>query len=177
MNRPTPAAAARPEPILVEIGSGELIDKITILQIKAERIADPSKLVNVRHELAVLEAARRTHGVAGRELAALEADLKAVNLRLWVIEDEIRACEARGDFGDAFIALARAVYGTNDRRAALKKSINLLTGAAIVEEKSYAHGQDAGSRVEPVRQSARGSDPSATTLAASAGRSFTPRRE
>jgi Family of unknown function (DUF6165) len=132
-----PAPSAR-HPILVEIGAGELIDKITILQIKAERMTDAAKLANVRHELGVLDQARAAHLAPSTEGARLETDLRTVNAALWDIEDAIRECEAAGDFGPRFIELARAVYKTNDRRAALKKEINLLTGASIVEEKSYA---------------------------------------
>lgn len=124
--------------MLVEIGSGDLIDKITILEIKSERIGDPAKLAHIRHELAMLETVRRTHLLDTPALARLEGELKDVNRRLWDVEDDIRNCESRADFGPAFIELARAVYITNDRRAALKKAINLATGAAIVEEKSYA---------------------------------------
>ena len=123
--------------LLIEIGPGELIDKITILKIKSERMTDADKLRNVRHELQVLEAARREHLADSAALRQLERDLQAVNEALWVIEDDIRDCEARRDFGPAFIELARSVYKQNDRRAALKKDINLLTGSAIVEEKSY----------------------------------------
>jgi hypothetical protein len=123
--------------ILIDVGPGELIDKITILEIKSERMSDAAKLKNVRHELAVLEAARAKHIPASAALAQLEADLKAVNEALWVIEDDIRQCEADKDFGQTFIDLARSVYKQNDRRAALKKEINLLTGSAIIEEKSY----------------------------------------
>jgi len=123
--------------IMVEIGSGELIDKITILQIKSERMSDAAKLANVRLELSELSAARDDNLPASDELEALSAQLKTINEALWVIEDEIRACEAEKDFGEKFIALARAVYVTNDQRAAVKKQINLLTGAKIIEEKSY----------------------------------------
>lgn len=123
--------------ILVEIGSGELIDKITILQIKSERMSDAAKLANVRLELSELSAARDASLPASDKLEALSAQLKGINEALWVIEDDIRACEAEKDFGEKFIALARAVYVTNDQRAAVKKQINLLTGAKIIEEKSY----------------------------------------
>ena len=123
--------------ILVEIGSGELIDKITILQIKSERMSDAAKLANVRLELTELSAARDANLPASDELEALSARLKGIHEALWVIEDDIRACEADKDFGEKFIALARAVYVTNDLRAAVKKQINLLTGAKIIEEKSY----------------------------------------
>jgi hypothetical protein len=131
----------QPKPILIEVGPGELIDKITILVIKSERMSDPAKLANVRHELQVLEAARRAHVPASAELQRLEAELKAVNEALWVIEDDIRQCEADKDFGPKFVELARSVYRQNDRRAALKKDINLLTGSAIIEEKSYTEFQ------------------------------------
>lgn len=132
--RPAPSSA-----ILIEVGSGELLDKITILEIKAERIRDPSSLQNVEHELATLKSARLAYlGDSWPELSALEAELKTVNLQLWEIEDDIRRCEQRSDFGPNFIALARAVYRTNDRRADIKRTINRLTGARIVEEKSYA---------------------------------------
>jgi len=124
-------------PILIEVGPGELIDKITILEIKSERMSDAEKLRNVRHELGILNAARAAHIPATAELARLEAHLKEVNEALWVIEDDIRQCEADRDFGEEFVALARSVYKQNDKRAALKKEINLLTGSAIVEEKSY----------------------------------------
>lgn len=126
-----------PKPILIDVGPGELIDKITILMIKSERMSDEAKLKNVRHELSVLEAARKTHIPASDELTKLEAALKAVNEALWVIEDDIRQCEADKDFGQTFIDLARSVYKQNDKRAALKKDINILTGSSIVEEKSY----------------------------------------
>jgi hypothetical protein len=128
----TPEAA-----ILIEVGPGELIDKITILAIKSERMSDEGKLRNVRHEFAVLDAARRAHIPASAELTKLEAGLKSVNETLWVIEDDIRQCEADKDFGQKFVELARAVYKQNDKRAALKKDINLLTGSSIIEEKSY----------------------------------------
>lgn len=121
------------------VSPGELIDKITILRLKAERIADAAKLAHVRHELAVLEAAAQA--VPRGVIAAMEAELQEINAALWDIEDAIREADARGDFGAAFVALAQAVYRTNDRRADVKKRINMALGSAIVEEKSYAsHG-------------------------------------
>lgn len=123
--------------IAIEIAPGELIDKITILEIKAARIADPEKLANVRHELAVLAAARDAAIAPSDEVARLTGALKEINAALWQIEDDIRDCEAAGDFGDRFIALARSVYQTNDRRAAVKREINLALGSALIEEKSY----------------------------------------
>lgn len=123
--------------VTVEISPGELIDKITILEIKSERIDDPAKLANVRVELETLAASRDAALPPSAQLTALTADLKAVNETLWQIEDDIRDCERASDFGAAFVALARSVYQTNDRRAALKRAINDLLGSRLVEEKSY----------------------------------------
>lgn len=123
--------------INIEVGTGELIDKITILEIKSDRIQDPDKLSNVRHELSTLTATRDASLRSSEQLDRLTGELKAVNETLWEIEDDIRACEAEKDFSDRFIELARAVYKTNDRRADLKKQINLLTGSTVIEEKSY----------------------------------------
>jgi len=124
--------------ILTEVAPGELIDKITILRIKNERISDADKLKNVRVELDVLNATRAQSVTESDEMTRLDAALQTVNEALWEIEDDIRDCERDGDFGQKFIDLARAVYKTNDKRAALKKEINLLLGSNIVEEKSYA---------------------------------------
>ena len=129
--------AVESKPILIEVGAGELIDKITILQIKLERIHDSKKRENIAYELEVLSRARQAHVPDSHALQELEAQLKTVNESLWVIEDDIRACEAAKDFGARFIELARAVYITNDKRAALKKDINLLTDSSVIEEKSY----------------------------------------
>lgn len=127
--------------ILVPISPGELIDKLTILQLKIENIADPEKLANIRHEEKLLKTTVQRSITSSPELQALWDQLYAINADLWAIEDDIRACDARGDFGEAFIALARAVYVTNDKRAAVKKQINLLLGSDLVEEKSYVeHG-------------------------------------
>ena len=124
--------------ILTPISPGELLDKLTILQIKCEQITDPDKLANVQAERALLQAVVDKHIPISEDLAALAVELHNVNQELWTIEDDIRDCERLGDFGEKFISLARAVYVTNDRRAALKKQINLALGSAIVEEKSYA---------------------------------------
>lgn len=124
-------------PLMIEVGPGELIDKITILRIKSARMTDLNKLHNVRTELAVLEAARHAHVPDSEEMRRLDAALQAVNEALWVIEDDIRDCERVKDFGQKFIELARSVYIQNDKRAALKKEINLLSGTRIIEEKSY----------------------------------------
>jgi hypothetical protein len=128
--------------ILVPVSFGELLDKIAILQIKSERMGDPAKLANVRRELAALEETWAAHPAASGDIAALRAELKAVNERLWVIEDDIRLQEKAQAFGDEFVRLARAVYFENDIRARVKKDINLALGSAYVEEKSY---QDYGS--------------------------------
>ena len=129
--------------ILVPVSFGELLDKIAILQIKSERMTDPAKLANVRNELSALEKTWMAHPAAGNDVAKLRADLKAVNERLWVIEDDIRNEERAQRFGDEFIRLARAVYFENDERARIKKDINLALGSAYVEEKSY---EDYGKR-------------------------------
>lgn len=125
--------------LLAPVSPGELCDKITILRIKAQRIADPAKLANVRHELQVLESAWSASGLTNAAVEAEIAQLHEVNARLWDIEDEIRECERRADFGAQFIRLARAVYIENDERAAIKKRINVGLGASLVEEKSYAN--------------------------------------
>lgn len=123
--------------ILCPVSFGELLDKIAILQIKSERMSDPAKIANVRKELEALSTTWLGHPAAQQQIPELRADLKAVNERLWEIEDDIRACEQKQDFGAEFIRLARAVYFENDERARIKKSINLALGSAYVEEKSY----------------------------------------
>lgn len=124
--------------VTIEVGPGELVDKITILEIKALHIAAREKLANIRCELGVLRAARDAAIARSPALDELTAQLKSINGTLWRIEDDIRDCERGGDFGARFIALARAVYRTNDQRATVKRQINELLDAAIVEEKSYA---------------------------------------
>ncbi len=123
--------------IFVPVSYGELLDKIAILQIKSERIGDPAKLANVRKELDALEAIWAAHPASGEDIADLRAALKAVNERLWVIEDDIRLKEKAQAFDDEFVRLARSVYFENDERARIKKDINLRLGSAYVEEKSY----------------------------------------
>ena len=115
---------------------GELIDKITILEIKLENMTDPEKLANVKHEHNVLSETRDSFDLPDG-LADLTAKLKDINQQLWNIEDDIRDQERQKDFGDTFIQLARAVYVTNDKRAALKKDVNILMGSDLIEEKSY----------------------------------------
>ena len=123
--------------IHVPVGPGELIDKITILEIKREHLMDARQLANVQNELTLLEQSRAQFLPPSPELTRLTAALKAVNQTLWQIEDDIRACERAGDFGPKFVALARAVYHRNDERAALKREINQLLRSPVMEEKSY----------------------------------------
>ena len=124
--------------IMVEIAPGELIDRITILEIKLENIRDEGKLINVRREYGLLMAVFRKEIAQCDELSRLVAELKAVNLELWRTEDDIRAQERAKTFGAEFVALARSVYRTNDKRAVLKREINDLLKSAIIEEKTYA---------------------------------------
>ena len=123
--------------VKVDISPGELIDKITILSIKSERIDDLTKLENVRQELDILLETRDRAVQPSDTLNALTLKLKEVNERLWTTEDSIRDCEAAGDFGARFIDLARAIYQNNDERASLKREINQLLGSQLIEEKSY----------------------------------------
>ena len=123
--------------ITVPVSVGEVIDKVTILEIKSERINDEAKLKNVATELEALRPLVSGGVFDSDELVELTDGLRRVNAELWDIEDNIRAEEAAGHFGDRFIELDRAVYITNDRRAELKKKINLATGSDLVEEKSY----------------------------------------
>ena len=124
--------------IQIQVSAGELLDKITILEIKNERISDLKKLTNVRKELASLEAENPFDLNNWTELSALLEELRMVNRNLWDIEDQIRTCENISDFGDKFVQLARSVYVQNDTRADIKKRINILTKSNLTEEKSYA---------------------------------------
>ncbi|AMN46084.1 hypothetical protein ACG33_02950 [Steroidobacter denitrificans] len=123
--------------ILVPVSPGELIDKITILQIKSDRISDPEKLANVRIELDLLEATWRNSAHAASDIDVERTALRSINEKLWDIEDRIRDKERRHSFDQEFIDLARAVYVTNDERSAVKRRININLGSRIVEEKSY----------------------------------------
>jgi len=125
------------ENIQVPVSPGEVLDKITILEIKSERMRDPAKLANVRAELALLQ---ETWSKAVREddvVRGLHAQLREINEALWVIEDDIRDKERVREFDQRFIELARSVYFTNDRRSQVKKQLNLHLGSRIIEEKSY----------------------------------------
>jgi hypothetical protein len=124
--------------ISVPVSPGELLDKITILRIKSNRMSDAQKLANVRIELKVLEETWSASPYAKSDIAADVNALLLVNERLWVIEDDIRNKERAREFDAEFIRLARAVYVENDERAAIKRRINLKLGSTIVEEKSYA---------------------------------------
>jgi hypothetical protein len=124
--------------LLVPISPGELIDKITILEIKSQRMTDAAKLHNVRTELSLLSGTWQASPFSATDIGAEWAGLRDVNAKLWDIEDRIRDKERDGLFDAEFVELARAVYFTNDERAALKKKINMRLGSALVEEKSYA---------------------------------------
>src|SRR5262249_7799516 len=123
--------------ILAPISVGELIDKITILRIKRERIRAASAQANIEHELDQLREIRARASLDPADLGGLEDELLQVNGRLWDVEDELRTLEHRGEFGQRFIELARSVYRLNDQRSALKRRINTVTDSTIVEEKSY----------------------------------------
>ena len=123
--------------IRTEISVGEFLDKMTILEIKVDRIRDPMARTNVMRELETLRAAWLASPYANEDVASDRAALKEVNEALWEIEDRLREKEARASFDEEFVALAREVYRTNDRRAAIKKRLNLRLGSALVEEKSH----------------------------------------
>jgi hypothetical protein len=121
----------------IEVAPGELLDKITILEIKSERINDPAKLPNICREMAVLAEARDRMIPLSGELDQMVIELKAINAVLWEVEDEIREYERRREFGHRFVELARSVYRNNDRRSAIKRRINEWLGSTILEEKGY----------------------------------------
>ena len=121
----------------VPVSVGEVLDKITILQIKLAHISDTAKRTNIQNELDALLPLVAGDAFTTDQMQALMAELKSVNEALWDIEDDIREKEAAKSFDAEFIRLARTVYKTNDKRAEIKKQINLATGSALVEEKSY----------------------------------------
>ncbi|GIR95380.1 MAG: hypothetical protein CM15mP98_03500 [Paracoccaceae bacterium] len=122
----------------VEVSNGELLDKLSILELKLKNIKDDKKLINIKNEHGGLSPlCNNLFDNYGNELRSLYAKLSEINAELWKIEDDIRECERNKDFGDEFVRLARAVYFTNDKRSDVKKSINLLTESGFVEEKSY----------------------------------------
>jgi len=120
-----------------EISVGEFLDKITILEIKSERIKNPAKLENIHKELNTLRATWDESPFSQQDIAAEIAKLKGINEKLWVIEDDIRIKESQGAFDQEFIELARSVYVVNDQRATAKRVINIKVGSELVEEKSY----------------------------------------
>ena len=128
-----------PYAFTIAVSPGELLDRVSILELKRARVADPAQLLRVRAELAALHAERgRADWPAGAD--ALAADLAAVNGMLWDVEDDLRRCERGQDFGPRFVELARSVYRLNDRRSALKDAVNALLGSGLGEVKSYDGG-------------------------------------
>lgn len=125
------------EPLLAPIAIGDLIDRITILEIKSSRIDDAAKRVNVDRELSALRLLRDAADLTTPEMDKFADELRHINQTLWDIEDEIRVLERANDFGPRFVELARGVYTWNDRRAAVKHEINRAFGSALSEEKSY----------------------------------------
>ena len=122
----------------VEVSNGELLDKLSILELKLKNIKDNKKLINIKNEYGGLSPlCNNLFDNYGNELRSLYVKLSEINAELWKIEDDIRECERNKDFGDEFVRLARTVYFTNDKRSDVKKSINLLTESGFVEEKSY----------------------------------------
>ena len=122
----------------VEVSNGELLDKLSILELKLKNIKDDKKLINIKNEHGGLSPlCNNLFNNYGNELRSLYAKLSEINAELWKIEDDIRECERKKDFGHEFVRLARAVYFTNDKRSDVKNSINLLTESGFVEEKSY----------------------------------------
>lgn len=123
--------------ILVNTSLGELVDKITILEIKQKNISDEKKLININKELSTLNKILESSDISFASLSVYKKQLQAVNQKLWKIEDDLRDCEREQKFDETFIELARAVYFTNDQRADIKKQINIAFGSELVEEKSY----------------------------------------
>jgi hypothetical protein len=124
--------------IFVEVSAGELIDKLTISEIRLDRIGNCDKRIKIEREYEILVSAHESLKCDLPQMDELKAELRGINEALWEIEDDIRVCEREGKFGAHFIDLARSVYKTNDRRSAVKRKINLLLGSWLIEEKSYA---------------------------------------
>ena len=124
--------------IKVVLSVGELIDKITILQLKMKFIKNKEQLNNVNNELETLKPLLKENNLVTPKINKLFTELYEINLELWKIEDKIREKERQSDFSDEFISLARSVYHTNDKRADIKKKINMISGSELIEEKSYA---------------------------------------
>tara|TARA_Y200000002_G_C22488285_1_gene581860 strand:- start:432 stop:815 length:384 start_codon:yes stop_codon:yes gene_type:complete len=124
--------------IKVVLSVGELIDKITILQLKMKFIKNKKQLKNIKTELDTLKPLLKENNLETPEINRHFSELYEINLELWKIEDEIREKERQTDFGSEFVSLARSVYFTNDKRAEIKKKLNLISGSELIEEKSYA---------------------------------------
>ena len=124
--------------IKVALSVGELIDKITILQLKMKFIKNKEQLNNVNKELETLKPLLKVNNLETPEIKKHFSELYEINLELWKIEDKIREKEKQSDFGNEFVSLARSVYFTNDKRAEIKKKINFISGSELIEEKSYA---------------------------------------
>ena len=130
-------APAAVKSVSIDIAPGDLLDRITVLEIKSDRLTAEPAARNVRIELASLRASRDRAIPATPELDRLTADLRRVNETLWDLEEDVRICEAANDFGDRFIQSARSIIHSNDRRAALKQAINRMLGSSFQEEKSF----------------------------------------
>jgi hypothetical protein len=133
----TPDAPAAVKSVTIDTAPADLLDRITVLEIKSERVTAEPAARNVRTELAAMRASRDRAISATSELDRLTADLRRVNETLWDLEEEVRVCEGAGDFGDRFIQSARGIIHANDRRAALKQAINRMLGSSFQEEKSF----------------------------------------
>lgn len=124
--------------IAVNVSPGELIDKLTILELKLSRIVDPAKLANVRREHELLKRTADLHIATTARLAELRSELYEANTTIWDVEDQLRDHERRQDFGEAFVSAARRAYQANDQRSLIKRRINELLGSALIEEKSHS---------------------------------------
>tara|TARA_B100000029_G_C17336423_1_gene873664 strand:- start:3 stop:404 length:402 start_codon:yes stop_codon:yes gene_type:complete len=130
--------ANKSKKILSEISAGELLDKISILEIKTEKITDKKNLDEIRKEYKILQKSRDSSIKLDDKIKKLFVEIKKVNLTLWEIEDKIRICEKKSDFGKDFVELARGVYFNNDKRAKIKSEINKILGSNIKEIKQYS---------------------------------------
>ena len=130
-------APAAVKSVTIDIAPGDLLDRITVLEIKSERLTTEAAVRNVRIELDSLRASRERAIAATPELERLTADLRRVNETLWDLEEDVRICEAAKDFGDRFIQSARSIMHSNDRRAAIKQAINRMLGSSFLDEKSF----------------------------------------
>ena len=125
--------------ILIEVSVGELYDKISILEIKKDKIKDPEKLKYINEEYEILDEQLKKNVVSNDKTINLFKSLKQKNSKLWIIEDEKRLCEKNADFGEKFVNLSRNVHLLNDERAKIKLEINILTGSKIKEVKEYTN--------------------------------------